>query len=229
METRFITFTDIFFPFTSYYGGVTDWDDIECSMFESILDEATARGRVPADFVYILSDHDFLKDLRKSIAVQFRSDFEKQFAKCFAKYGYKITAVQWYQPRAYNFSHDSLDFKFCFTGNHEENKKTLGKELQFYIDKIRQKSCDGYMSFEPSAIEEIEADDHMVFYAIAEHEGVRKDIREFMECFLMEDIREEVENAYCEQIYKELELLEWFQELQEELKNEGNTIPMFTV
>ena len=207
METPFIPVSDIFYPFTSYHGE-TSFDDLEEQEFEYFTENMI----IPKDFEFCLDDYSFLEKMRKDCSDLFLKTWNKEFAKVFEKYGYKAIDSQWYTLREYNFKHDSLDSKFEFIGDHEKNKKTLEEELIYYMENLRKKSCDGYMSFEPSDLDDIELDDSCIFHAIVRKEKILGEVAETIRDLIQENFREIASEYYLEEVLKYLNNQDWYKD-----------------
>lgn len=50
--------------------------------------------------------------------------------------------------------------------------------VEDYLQNVRKRSCDGYMSFEPRTLEEVEKDDYAFIRAMLKHEGIFDFIQE---------------------------------------------------
>ena len=222
METPFIPISDIFRPFTSYHGE-TSFDDIEEQEFEYRLDEI----KPPEGFEYCLDDYSFLDDMRRECADLFLKTWKKEFEPAFKRYGYTAKTSQWYTPREYNFKHDSLDIIFDFDGFHEENKETLKPDITHYIEKVREKSRDGYTSFEPSELSSVEIDDSVIFYAIAKKEGLLDDLSEYFDDLLFEEFREIASEYYSEAVHKLLEGQPWYKKQMDDIKTKSLNLCLF--
>jgi hypothetical protein len=209
MHTKFIAISDMFRPFTSYHGD-TSFDWIEEQSLEFFLE-----GQTPPHDWCLELDYSFLEEMRKECADVFLMNWKKCFEPKFEKYGYSAQDSQWYVPRAYNFEHDSLDLKFDFSGCHKDNIKALEKELVKYIESVREKSSDGYMSLEPDEIKNIDYGDYCIFWAIAEKEGIKKDLQEFFDDLIFEDFQEIAYSYYGEAIFKELKSQPFYKEKSE--------------
>jgi len=120
----------------------------------------------------------------------------------FTKWGIKIGDFKYNSPREYNFRTDELDLEvkgYLTEEKFKEMKEELRPEIEKYIDEVRQKSYDGYMSFEPDNFDEVKADDYAYLWAILEKENLIEDIRDIFE----DDIRETLSEWLTYELYGE--------------------------
>ena len=88
-------------------------------------------------------------------------------------YWFEYKGYEWFMPKYYNYDNDSLDLCFELTDMEWSLEKYWLTELvQKYIDEVRVESYDGYCSFEPSKIEDVEWNDYCVMWAILQKEWV---------------------------------------------------------
>lgn len=100
------------------------------------------------------------------------------------KWGIRIGKFSYNRPREYNFRTDELDLQVKYElsdDKFEVMKEQLRPEIEKYIDDVRQKSYDGYMSLEPDSFDEVKADDYAYLWAILQREDVFNEIRELFE------------------------------------------------
>lgn len=100
-----------------------------------------------------------------------------------AKYGITLDYWKIWQPREYNFEDDELLMEYSFddTIDWREKYPELIPAVQYYIDNVRVKSYDGYVSFEPSEVEMVEMDDSAYVYAIFYKEWLLDDLKQGIE------------------------------------------------
>lgn len=131
-------------------------------------------------------DFEFGCCYKKEQADYIRLELESRccnFVENLAKYGLNVKWYSIWQPRYYNFEDDTFDVEFEFDEG-EDWKITypdLVPYVKNYIDNVRQKSRDGYMSFEPVSISEVEMDDYAYLYAILDKEWMLEDVKQWIE------------------------------------------------
>ncbi len=168
-----------------------------------------------------LNFDEFKKDLgeRMKEKVEEVVDLKTMFAKYDILYE---NEASFYTPKAYNYEWDSFDIKLDADENWDLHKYWLSELVQKYIDEIRMKSRDWYMSFEPGDIEKVEWDDYCVLRAILTKEWVLEDIREAINWVMQEDLQHIVIDNCENPIYykyvdwerKELDVSKKIQELE---------------
>ena len=131
-------------------------------------------------------DFEFGCCYKKEQADYIRLELESRccnFVENLAKYGLNVKWYSIWQPRYYNFEDDTFDVEFEF--NEEEDWKFTHTDLipyvKNYIDNVRQKSRDWYISFEPDSVEEVEMSDYAYLYAILDKEWMLDDVRQWIE------------------------------------------------
>ena len=92
---------------------------------------------------------------------------------CLKKYWITINGYEIRKPRFYNFEDDELLINFE-TSDWDWRKQypDLIPFVQEYIDNVRQKSRDGYISFEPDKIEDVEKWDYAYIRAVLKKEDM---------------------------------------------------------
>ena len=128
----------------------------------------------------------------------------------FAKYGMDYLWMKFYTPKAYNFENDSIDIKLepLWDATHWYDFVAMWLEelINEYIDEVRQKSYDWYMSFEPHTISEVARDDYCVIRAILKKEGVYDTIRDCM----LETVEEWIDEIYrCNSDVRYVARVDW--------------------
>lgn len=110
------------------------------------------------------------------------------FKEILEKYWITLQGRSIRQPREYNYEDDSLDMEFEF--DEDEDWRQTHPELmpfvQNYIQNVRQKSRDGYISFEPDSIELVEINDYAYLYAILDKEGILDEVKRWIEDWIIE-------------------------------------------
>ena len=97
----------------------------------------------------------------------------------FKKYWITIKWVEFRTPKEYNFNTDHLDLMIETDGKRREDDfYDLIPLVEDYLQNVRKRSCDGYMSFEPRTLEEVEKDDYAFIRAMLKHEGIFDFIQE---------------------------------------------------
>lgn len=106
-----------------------------------------------------------------------------------AKYGIVFDKVKFYKHKwEYNFAWDTLDMWYEYDDNikWQEKYPELIPYVKNYIDNVRRKSCDWYVSFEPTTIDEVEQNDTTYIYAILDKEWMLDEVKKTVEDWLME-------------------------------------------
>lgn len=136
----------------------------------STRDKKTKVSNKYVDMSEINSDFEYTDNYRNEIGDELAKSLD---LSCLEKYG--IT-IEWYEmrsPKYYNFEDDELLLKFDVS---EWDRKTQYPDLipyvQDYIDNVRVKSYDGYMSFEPDKLDEVDKTDYAYIYAILKKEDM---------------------------------------------------------
>jgi hypothetical protein len=87
--------------------------------------------------------------------------------KIFQPFGITVIGLEFYQPKYYNYDDDSIVMEFERDKKQIVKSKLLeSKELKEYFEKHRQPSSDGFTSYEPIGIDDIELDDDSGYYGI---------------------------------------------------------------
>lgn len=156
----------------------------ECSENKQISVE-TLEGTQKANIDEIEIDRDYIPEceLKKLVAEYLTDDFDdEKLTKALKKYwiikkGYSIR-----KPKFYNYEQDSLDLEIeCEEGNRREQYPELIPFVKKYIDEIRVPSYDGYCSFEPTTIEEVDKSDYAYIRAILEKENLIEELKSDLE------------------------------------------------
>lgn len=136
----------------------------------STRDKKTKVSNKYVDMSEINSDFEYTDNYRNEIGDELAKSLD---LSCLEKYG--IT-IEWYEmrsPKYYNFEDDELLMEFEVS---EWDRKTQYPDLipyvQDYIDNVRVKSYDGYMSFEPDKLDEVDKTDYAYIYAILKKEDM---------------------------------------------------------
>lgn len=137
--------------------------------------------------------------------------------KILEKYDIKITNVDFWQPREYNFQNDMMQLDFEYSDKLLDLvQSTLSSKINQYIVELRQASYDGYMSLEPSDIMEVVeqlqnnrgACFGAILWAIFDLENrhcIIDDMSYLIQDWCFEDWRALYDEAIHEEIYKWLE------------------------
>jgi hypothetical protein len=92
----------------------------------------------------------------------------------FARYGLEYAGMYFYTPNAYNYESDSLKIRLkVIDWDWSVDKYWLRELIEEYIENVRlepQESYDGYMSLEPTDIDEVGIDDYCTLWAILKKE-----------------------------------------------------------
>lgn len=128
-------------------------------------------------------DFNYDDDYKGQQAKTFGKEIERSIPnlkETLAKYGITLDYWKIWQPREYNFEDDELLMEYSFddTIDWREKYPELIPAVQYYIDKVRKQSCDGYVSFEPSTVEMVEMDDSAYVYAIFYKENLLEGLEE---------------------------------------------------
>lgn len=170
----------------STYGGWLDFTNrdfewLECEISEGYFPDLGSGG-------YDNVSYEWMKDWKKDVADMLFSNLEP-FNEKLASYGVKFINAQFWSPKYYNFQSDSIDTEIEITKDMRNELKT---EIEYYIENVMQKSCDGYMSMEPDTFEEVKLDDYAYLYAVLKHADLLEDIADLFD----DDFIYEAENMY---------------------------------
>ena len=186
---------------TYWWGLRSLFEDLMWEELEERLDSITTEdnkvevdwiGMVDRDEIHI--DYDYDAHIFDYINECFRDNVETDKLKeVLAKYGIVFHRVDFYKHKgAYNFAWDTLDMLYEYDDTIKWKNKypELIPYVKNYIDNVRRKSCDWYVSFEPTTIEEVEQNDTTYIYAILDKEWMLEEVKQTVEGWL-EDCYEE--------------------------------------
>lgn len=132
------------------------------------------------DFDDVDIDYWYSDDIWNYINEWFRYNVETdELKEVLAKYGIIFHSIEFYKHKwAYNYATDSLDMLYEYDDNikWQEKYPELIPYVKNYIDNVRKESCDWYVSFEPTTIDEVEYNDTTLIYAILDKEWMLWDI-----------------------------------------------------
>lgn len=113
---------------------------------------------------------------------------------CLDKYGVTVKGYNIRKPQYYNYEQDSLDMEIECTGwNRMEQYPDLIPYVQDYIDNVRQKSRDGYCSFEPDKVEKVEKSDYAYIRAVLKKEDMLDNNKYRLEEWINDIVQNELE------------------------------------
>lgn len=143
-------------------------------------------GLINYDDIYI--DYNYDEHLYDYFTECFRDTIESDKLKeALAKYGIIFHRVEFYKHKwEYNYATDSLDmlYEYDYETKWQEKCTDLIPYVRNYIDNVRKKSCDWYVSFEPTTIDEVEMNDTAYIYAIFDKEwlfdGVKESVQDWV-------------------------------------------------
>lgn len=168
----------------------------------------------------------FLDDMPSIIDRNIRPIIEKKFDD----WGLKVESFQFWRPREYNFRGDSIDVTISHWGTRPVISY-LEKEIKYYIDNVRQKSCSGYISFEPDNFLDVKIDDHAVFWALCKHLDLLGDLEDAV-TDIVEEANENLQSKFMDSVYKFAEERdpEFFKKLEQErfMATQPNIFDMIT-
>lgn len=150
----------------SYYDMLgDDLRDIEDENWQvKVGDKLVDRKEINYDFYY---DDNYKEVQAKTFGEEIEGNIPN-LKEILSKYGLTLDYWKIWQPREYNFEDDELLMEYSYddTIDWREKYPELIPAVQYYIDEVRQKSRDGYISFEPTKVEDVEMDDSVYVYAI---------------------------------------------------------------
>lgn len=113
----------------------------------------------------------------------FQQDLETVDLKgIFAKYGLEYTGITFYTPSSYNTQVDSVDIHLkTMRNSYDLEKMGLVPLIEEYIKNVRQESYDGYMSFEPTTIDDVDITDYCTLWAILKKENIFDELKDTMQ------------------------------------------------
>lgn len=137
------------------------------------------------------SDFEFFDGYEK-LVVDYLTGYidDVKLTRILKKYWITKKGYSLYKPMYYNFEMDSLDMELeCDYVDWKKEFPELIEDVKYYIDNIRKKSCDGYQSFEPSNIDEVDVDDYCFIRAVLKHENLLDELKQNLEWWI-EDVLE---------------------------------------
>lgn len=97
----------------------------------------------------------------------------------FKKHGLKVEGFSFYMPQSYNYRGDSVDVSY--TVEDETIAPELLPRIKEYLDNHKEPSCDGYMSLEPSTVEEVDKTDYAFIWSILDEDTMKDLLEDFVE------------------------------------------------
>lgn len=185
--------------------------DVVVDQYSYDLDEIVVDGKVDIEGIWLVDEHLieiedgldfewFKKSLSKNIQSYMEGIYDLKWI--FAKYGLEYTGFSFFTPWCYNYQSDSVDIHLKTMWEEYDLEKMGLKDLILkYIDEVRTKSYDGYISFEPTDFDKVWIDDYCTIRAILEKEGVREMMAWDLEWFFEEGFDDELwenSNPYYE-------------------------------
>lgn len=120
----------------------------------------------------------------------FKDEVENdELINALAKYWLTYKWLSFYKHKwAYNFAWDTLDMEFEYDDDIDWKEKypELIEEVQYYIDNVRKKSCDWYISFEPTKVDEVYMWQTTYVWAVLHKEWLLDDIKKNVEGWVYE-------------------------------------------
>lgn len=146
--------------------------------------------------LYGYDDIDF-EQTKSQIMSNMNANHLMPMKKIFSKYGIDLKGFQWYSPKAYNFSGDSVDL-VVKVADKNKLKSFINKnkdEIQKRLDK--NKSYDGYMALTASTVDEVlekidknsDVDTMVISYIQEEHPLDERE--DFLDLLVFEDVDEQ--------------------------------------
>lgn len=181
----------------TYWGWLRDiFDDLWSTMQEDLKDIKTEDNKINVEWIGMVDwdnvevDYDYDEHIFDYINECFRDNVETDKLKeTLAKYSIVFHKVDFYKHKGeYNFAWDTLDMKYEYddTIKWQDKYPELIPYVKNYIDNVRKKSCDWYVSFEPTTIDEVEYNDVTLIYAILDKEWMLDEVRKTVEDWLMD-------------------------------------------
>ena len=93
----------------------------------------------------------------------YRNHVQPILNKTLKPYGIQISGFNLDRPRYYNYRGDAIT---CVATFESINLERIESELKDYLENVRRKSRDGFISFEPSALHEIDPSEGSSMYSI---------------------------------------------------------------
>ena len=116
-----------------------------------------------------------------------------------SKYWISFKWFSYYKPKYYNFEDDELLINYEI--ENDEIDEELKPYIQNYIDNIRVKSYDWYISFEPSKIEDIDKSDYAFLYAILDKENLIEPFKQIIDSSIEDCYEDYYEYFYTYYMY----------------------------
>lgn len=170
------------------------FDDLWRTLEEDLDSITTEDNKVNVDWIGMVNrndvriDYDYDEHIFDYINECFRDNVETDKLKeVLAKYGIVFHKVDFYKHKGeYNFAWDTLDMQYEYDDNIKWQDKypELIPYVKNYIDNVRRKSCDWYVSFEPTTIDEVEQNDTTYIYAILDKEWMLEEVRQTVQDWL---------------------------------------------
>jgi len=221
--TEMLSLSNIIDKHPSTYEGELDFSRDDEGWIQNYIDE----GRIPdsdSDNQINFDDLTYFEIKGLTLWDSYIPEIQKAFSReilethCInmklTKFGVKIVKVNFHRPREYNFTNDSVDIKLEIT---KDLRKKYQKEIQNYIDNIRQKSYDGYHSYEPSELGEVELDDYAYIHTIFTLADVIEDAEGAFDSAI-ENLNEKYSNLFTEYLYTWLETVPFYNKWLKEKK-----------
>lgn len=125
---------------------------------------------------------DYVEDETKTLA-------EALDLSCLEKYGITIEGWEIWKPKYYNFESDELLMDFeTSEGDRKEQFPELIPFVKEYIENVRQKSRDGYISFEPDKVEDVDKSDYCYIRAILKKEDMLENNKYWLDLYGIQNI-----------------------------------------
>lgn len=181
---------------TYWWGLRVIFDDLWTMVQEDLDSIKTEDNKINVEWIGLVDfddvriDYDYDEHIFDYINECFRDNVETDKLKeVLAKYGIVFHRVDFYKHKwEYNFAWDTLDMKYEYDENikWQEKYPELIPYVKNYIDNVRRKSCDWYVSFEPTKIDEVEYNDTTLIYAILDKEWMLDEVKKSVEDWLMD-------------------------------------------
>ena len=179
---------------TYWWGLNALFEDLWSTMQEDLKDIKTEDNKIYVEWIGMVDwdnvevDYDYDEHIFDYINECFRDNVETDKLKeVLAKYGIVFHKVDFYKHKGeYNFAWDTLDMQYEYDDNIKWQDKypELIPYVKNYIDNVRRKSCDWYVSFEPTTIDEVEYNDATLIYAILDKEWMLDEVKKTVEDWL---------------------------------------------
>lgn len=160
------------------------------------LRDITKDWKVNVEWIGLVDENDIIinynydEHLYDYFTECFRDCIEtKKLKETLAKYGIIFNRVEFYKHKwEYNFATDSVDmlYEFEWQERWQDKYPELIPYVKNYIDNVRKKSCDWYISFEPTEVDKVEMNSTTYIYAILDKEWMLDEVRESVEEWVYE-------------------------------------------